>query len=469
MAETAGRANGGAIARFFGFAELGTNYRNEIIGGLTTFITMAYIIVVNPAILAAAGIPIGPSTVATILAAVVGTLIMALYARRPIGVAPYMGENAFIAFTVVLAMGFSWQQGLGAVFIGGVLFVVITILKIRGWLARAIPTSLRYSFAAAIGLFLAFIGLYETGVVTSFVAGMPPEILTDSATHLLKSPDVPVKLGALGNPRVLLALFCFTIIVVLMALKVKGSILIGMAVTATLGFLLGHGHAPEGVAALPFVGKYNLGEIAFQLDIAGAFTLAFIPVLLTIFLMDFLDTIGTLIGVGAAGDLLDEEGNFPEMDKAMMADAVASTAGALLGTTTTGAYIESATGIKEGGRSGFSALVTTLAFAACLFFIPLIQPLQGLSYVYGPPLIVVGILMMSSIRRIDFEDLTECVPAVVTILLVLFTYNIGNGLTAGLIAYPVLKIVTGRWRELNWGMAVLAALSLIYYLFGVVH
>ena len=457
------------IARYFRFAELGTDARREVLGGITTFVTMAYIVVVNPAILAAAGIPTGPSTMATILAAVVGTLVMGLYAKRPIGVAPYMGENAFIAFTVVLAMGCTWRQGLGAVFLGGVIFVAVTLLRVRSWLAQAIPTSLRYSFAAAIGLFLAFIGLYETGIVTSFVQGMPAAALADPATNLLIRPDVPVKLGHVGDPKVLLAIFCFALIVVLMALKVKGAILIGMAVTATVGYLLGHGQAPHGLVAMPFVGDYSLAPIAFRLDIRGAVSLAFLPVLLTIFLMGFLDTIGTLIGVGAAGNLLDKDGHFPEMEKAMMADAVATVAGALLGTTTTGAYIESAVGIQEGARSGFSAVVVAIGFALCLFLIPLIQPLQGLAYVYGPPLVVVGILMLSSVRKIEFDDLTECVPAVLTILLVLFTYNIGNGLTAGLIAYPAIKIATGRVRDLNWGIAVLAGLSLVYYVFGVVH
>ncbi len=460
---------GGRVGRFFEFEALGTNYRREVIGGLTTFVTMAYIIVVNPAILAAAGIPIGPSTIATIVAAVIGTLAMGLYAKRPIGVAPYMGENAFIAFTVCLGMGFTWQQGLGAVFIGGVIFIVITALKLRTWLAQSIPISLRYGFAAAIGLFLAFIGLYESGIVTSFVSGMPIEALSDAGGHILRCPSVPVKMGQVGDPRVLLALLCFAVIVVLMALRVRGAMLIGMAVTAVIGFLAGHGQVPDGIVALPFVGDYSLGAIAFKLDIPGALSVAFIPVLLTVFLMDFLDTIGTLYGVGAAGDLLDENGDFPDMQRPMMADAVASVAGALLGTTTTGAYIESATGIKEGGRSGFLAVVTALAFALCLFFIPLIKPLQGLTYVYGPPLVVVGILMLGSIRRIDFDELTECVPSVVTILLVIFTYNIGNGLTAGIITYVLLKTVVGRFREVSGGMWVLAALSLVYYMFGVVH
>jgi adenine/guanine/hypoxanthine permease len=459
----------GGIKRFFAFEALGTNYRREIVGGLTTFVTMAYIIVVNPAILAAAGIPVGPSTIATILAAAIGTLAMGLYAKRPIGVAPYMGENAFIAFTVCLGMGFTWQQGLGAVFIGGVIFVVITAFRLRVWLARSIPPSLRYGFAAAIGLFLAFIGLYESGIVTSFVSGMPVEALTDAGSHILNSPSVPVKMGQVGDPRVLLALLCFVLIVLLMALKVHGAMLIGMAFTAVIGFLAGQGSAPTGIVAMPFVGNYSIGAIALKLDIAGALSVAFIPVLLTIFLMDFLDTIGTLYGVGAAGDLLDENGDFPDMQRPMMADAVASVAGALLGTTTTGAYIESATGIKEGARSGFAAVVTALAFVVCLFFIPLIQPLQGLTFVYGPPLVVVGILMLGSIRRIDFDELTECVPAVVTILLVIFTYNIGNGLTAGIVAYTVLKTAVGRYREVSGGMWVLSALSLVYYVFGVVH
>jgi AGZA family xanthine/uracil permease-like MFS transporter len=457
------------IDSWFGIVARGSTVRTEVLGGLVTFVTMAYIIVVNPAILQAAGIPAGPSTVATILVAVVGTLLMGLYANRPIGVAPYMGENAFIAYTVVLGLGFTWQQGLGAVFVGGLVFVGITALGVRGWLAGAIPRSLKFSFGVGIGLFLAFIGLYETGIVTSGAAGLPPGALLDPQAGTLGAPPVPVQLGDLGQPTVLLAAGCFLLIAVLMALRVRAAILLGMAVTAVAGVALGHGEAPRAIVALPFAGEYSLAPIAFELDIRGAFQAAFLPVLLTIFVMDFLDTIGTLIGVGAAGGMLDDRGDFVDVGKPMMADAVASVSAALLGTTTAGAYVESATGIEEGARTGLAATVTALCFALSLLFIPLLAPVQALAYAYGPPLVIVGILMMRNVRELEFDDFTELVPAIGTILLIIFTFNIGNGLTAGLLLYPLMKLVTGRWREISPGLLVLSALSLLYFVVGLRH
>jgi AGZA family xanthine/uracil permease-like MFS transporter len=456
------------IERVFRIRERGSCIRTEILGGATTFVTMAYIIVVNPAILAFAGIPAGPSTVATILTAVFGCLLMGVLANRPIAVAPYMGENAFIAFGLA-AMGIGWQLRLGAVFVSGLLFLLITLFRIRAWLALSISTSMKHSFAAGIGLFLAFIGLYETGIVTSFVAGMPAQALAAAPGGLLRAPDVPVKIGSLHDPQVLLAVLGFLLIMILLCRRVPGALLLGIAATAALGCLMGFGQAPRAVAALPFTGDYSLAPIALQLDIAGVLRLSFLPVLLTLFLMSFLDTLGTLVGVGAAGNMLDDKGNFPDIEKPMLVDAVTCMFSGLVGTSTSGAYIESATGIREGARTGLAAVVTAGLFALSLFFIPLAEPLQHLRYAYGPALVAVGVLMLGSVRRIDFEDLTELVPAFVTIALMLFTYNIANGLTAGLAIYPVLKLASGRWRELNAGSIVLGLLCLVYYVFGLPH
>lgn len=451
----------------FKLREHGTTVRTEVLGGATTFMTMAYIMVLNPAILSFAGIPIGPGTVATILTAVFGCTLMGLIANRPIAVAPYMGENAFIAFGLA-AMGIGWEQRLGAVFISGVLFLAITLLGIRGWLANSVPPGLKHSFAAGIGLFLAFIGLYETGIVTSFVSGMPVQALT-VASGLLSAPAVPVKIGNLHNPQVLLAIFGFLLMTVLMVRKVRGALLIGIIVTALLGGLLGFGHAPKAVIALPFVGDYSLAPIAFHLDITGVLKLSFLPVLLTLLLMSFLDTLGTLTGLGAAANMLDSKGNFPQVERPMQVDALSCMFSGLVGTSTSGAYIESATGIAEGARTGLAAVITAALFALSLFFIPLIEPLQQLRFAYGPALIAVGVLMMNSVRRIDFDDLTEWVPAFVTIVMMLFTYNIANGLTAGFIVHPLLKLASGRGRELNAGMLVLACLCAAYYIFGLPH
>ena len=453
---------------FFKLHQQGSSVRTEIIGGVTTFITMAYIMVVNPAILSFAGIPAGPGTVATILSAVVGCTLMGLIANRPIAVAPYMGENAFIAFGLA-ALGIGWEQRLGAVFVSGVLFLIITLLGVRGWLANSVPVGLKHSFAVGIGLFLAFIGLYETAIVTSFVSGMPVQALQADAQGLLISPAVPVKLGNLRDPQVLLALGGFLLMTVLMIRKVRGALLIGIVVTALIGGALGFGHAPKAIAALPFTGDYDLSRIAFKLDIASVLQLSFLPLLLTLFLMSFLDTLGTLTGLGAAADLLDEKGNFPQVEKPMLVDALTCMFSGLVGTSTSGAYIESATGISAGARTGLAALVTAGLFAISLFFIPLIEPLQQLRFAYGPALIAVGVLMTGSVRRIDFDDLTEWVPAFVTIVMMLFTYNIANGLTAGLVVHPLLKLASGRARELNVGTIVLALLCAAYYLFGLPH
>lgn len=456
------------MTRFFKLREHGTTVRNECLGGITTFITMAYIMVLNPAILSFAGIPSGPGTVATILTAVFGCTLMAFVANRPIAVAPYMGENAFIAFGLA-ALGIGWEQRLGAVFVSGVVFLIITLLGIRGWLANSLPASLKHSFAVGIGLFLAFIGLYETGIVTSFVAGMPLQALHVGGNGLALAPEVPVKLGNLRDPEVLLAVFGFLLMTMLMIRKVRGALLIGIVSTALLGGMCGFGHAPKALIALPFAGDYTLNSIAFKLDVVGVLKLSFLPILLTLFLMSFLDTLGTLTGLGAAANMLDEKGNFPSIQRPMIVDALTCMFSGIAGTSTSGAYIESATGIAEGARTGLAALVTAALFALSLFFIPLIEPLQQLRFAYGPALIAVGVLMTGSVRRIEFDDLTEWAPAFVTIVMMLFTYNIANGLTAGLVVYPVLKLASGRWRELNGGTLILATLCAGYYLFGLPH
>jgi len=457
-----------SLERWFGIAAAGSTVRTEMLGGVTTFVTMAYIIVVNPAILAFAGLPVGASTVATVLVAAGGSLLMGFYANRPIAVAPYMGENAFIAFGLA-ALGISWQQRLGAVFLSGLLFLAITLLGVRRWLAESISPSLKHSFAVGIGLFLALIGLYEGGVVDSFASGLPVAALLAPGTDLLRSPDVPLKLGDLREPTVLLALFGFFATVALLLRRVRGAIFLGIAATAGAGFLFGLGKAPEGFFAMPFRGDYDLSPIAFQLDIVGVLRIELFPVLLTLFLMGFLDTLGTLVAVGAAGNLLDERGNLPRIERPMVVDAVSCVASGLVGTSTSGAYIESATGIREGARTGLAAVVTGGLFALSLFFLPLVAPLQQMRYAYSPALVVVGLLMVSSVRKIDFDDLTEVVPAFLTMTLMVFTYNIANGLTAGLVVWPLAKVAAGRWREVGAGSVVLGLACLAYYLFGLPH
>ena len=425
---------------YFDFEKYKTNYRQETLAGITTFLTMAYIIVVNPAILEAAGIPKGPSMTATILAASFGCLVMALYAKRPFALAPYMGENAFIAFTVVAVLGTPWQTALGAIFIAGLLFTLLTVLRVRGWLAQTLPASLKYSFAVGIGLFLTFIGLNETGLVVPGV------------------PGAPVALGNLTKPGPLLALFGLVLTALLMIRKVRSAIILGVLATTLLSFLLKVTPLPGAVFSMP----PSLAPIALQLDIAGALKPQHLPVAFIIFVMAFVDTVGTLIGLSARGGFLDEEGNLPEIEKPMLADALANLVAPVLGTTTTGAYIESASGIEEGGRTGFTSLVVAGLFLLALFFAPILTAVPA--HAFGPALIVIGILMVGPITKVDFSDLTELIPAFLTIVLMVFTFNIGVGMTAGLLAHPVLKTMAGRGREVRAGSWVFAGLSLLFYL-----
>ncbi len=426
---------------YFEFGKYGTNYKQEALAGLTTFLTMAYIIIVNPAILEAAGIPRGPSTTATILSAAFGTLIMGIYARRPFALAPYMGENAFIAFTIVKALGYPWQTALGAIFIAGALFTMLTVLKVRSWLAETLPQNLKLSFSVGIGLFLAFIGLNETGIVVPGV------------------PGAPVSLGRLSQPSVLLAVLGFLIITVLMIRRIRGAIIIGVLVVTVLSFLGSVTPIPSAWMSMP----PTLTPIALQLNIADALSIKSLPVALIIFVMAFVDTVGTLLGLSAQGGLLDEKGNLPEIEKPMLADAVANLVSPLLGTTTTGAYIESAAGIAEGGRTGFTALVVAGLFLLALFFSPVLTAVPA--HAYGSALIMIGILMITPVARLDFSDYTELVPAFLTIVLMVFTYNIGVGMTAGLLTHPVLKTLSGRRREVHPGMWIFAALSLLFFVF----
>lgn len=456
------------IERLFKVHAHGSTVRIEVLGGITTFATMAYIIVVNPAILSFAGIPVGPSTVATILVAIFGSLLMGLIANRPFAVAPYMGENAFIAFGLA-AMGIGWQQRLGTVFVAGVLFLLLTAVNLRTWLANGISRSLKLSLAAGIGLFLALIGLYESGIVTSAAAGMKPEALTLVESGVLRAPDVPLKIGSFHEPKVMLAVLTFVIIAVLIVRRVKGAILIGMALAAIIGGLAGLAKAPEAVVAMPFTGDYSLEPIAMKMDIVGAMQWTLLPIVFTLVLMSFLDTTGTLYGLGATGGLLDKKGELPDVHKPFYVDALSCIFAGAVGTSTSGAYIESASGMREGAKTGLAAVVVALLFGVSLFFLPVIQPLQGLTFAYGPALVVVGLTMAASLKEMDFGDLTELIPGIATIVMLVFTYNIANGLTAGLILHPILKTLGGKAREVRPAGLILAAMCLVYYVWGLPH
>ncbi len=429
------------LQSFFQLQRRGTSVSREVIAGLTTFATMSYIIVVNPAILSAAGIPAGPGFVATVLAAVFGCVLMGLYANRPFAIAPYMGENAFIAYTVCLQLGYKWQTALAAIFIAGILFVLMTVLRLRQWVVDAVPTSLRYSFAAGIGLFLTFIGLNQTGIVVLGVAG------------------APVRAGHVTTAPVLVAIAGFILLSVLVIRKVPGAILLGILMTAAIAFIAGTAHSPRQVVSLP----PSLRPVLWQLDFRGALTWHAFPIVLTIFIMAFVDTMGTLIGLSARAGFLDEKGNLPQIERPMMADALATCFSPAIGTTTAGAFVESATGIEAGGRTGLTPLVVAACFALSLFFAPLFTAVPPQAY--GPALVLVGLFMLEPVARIDFRDATESIPAFAVVTLMCFTFNIAVGITAGLVLYPLCKLVAGKSSQIKPGMWALAAISLLFFVF----
>jgi AGZA family xanthine/uracil permease-like MFS transporter len=430
-----------SIVNFFRLRELQTTLKQEVVGGATTFVTMAYIIIVNPKILDAAGIPFGPSMVATILTAFIGTLLMGVYARRPFAIAPYMGENAFVAFTVVKVLGYTWQVALGAIFVSGAIFAVLTLLNIRTWLVNSIPGKLKIGFSVGIGLFLTFIGLNETRIVR------------------LGVPGAPVHVGNFSDPAVLLAVLGFILTGFLMIRKVNGAIFLGIISVTLAAAVAGLVKIPGPIVSAP----PGIGTVIAKLDIAGALSLKAFPVVLVMLVMIFVDTMGTLIGVSYKAGFLDEKGNLPEIEKPMLCDSAATMIGAFVGTTTSGAYIESAAGIEAGGKSGLASVVTAVLFLGALFFAPLFTIVPP--YAYGPALIIVGMLMLSTIRGLQFDDLTDVIPVFTIIVLMSFTYNIGIGMTAGFVVYPVMKTLAGRIREVPSGLWFLAFLSLLFFIF----
>lgn len=427
------------LESWFGIRKAGSTVGREVLAGMTTFFTVSYIIVVNPQILKAAGIPVGPSLVATALTAALGTLAMGLYARRPFAVAPYMGENAFVAFTVVGALGFSWQVALGGIFWAGILFLILTVTGWRRWLADSIPMGLKSAFAVGIGLFLVFLGLIEANLVRLGVEG------------------APVHVGNFREPTAWLAIFGFFLTMILLVRRIPAALIIAIGVTTILGFATGLQPLPAGVVSPP----PSLVPTFLQLDFFGAWQPAFLSVLFTIFILDFLDTVGTLYGLGHRAGILDEEGRFPQVEKPMMCDAGSTVAASLFGTTTSGVYIESASGIESGGRTGLVAVVCGVLFLLALFFVPLVEAIP--KFAYAPVLIVVGMSMTTAARQIALDDLTELVPAMLTVGLMCFTFNLGIGITAGLASYPVMKVAAGRGREVNAGTWLLAGLSLLFF------
>jgi len=426
------------IEKLFKLKEHKTTVKTEVVAGLTTFLTMAYIIFVNPAILGDAGMPKDAVFVATCLIAAFGTAIMALYANYPIALAPGMGLNAYFAYAVVGAMGFKWQVALGAVFISGCLFLAITIFRLRELIVRGIPQSLRTAIVVGIGMFLAIIALKSAGIVAP-----------SKATY--------VTLGDLHQAPVVLFCIGFITIVVLDKFRVTGAILIGIVLVTILSFFFGGNHFGGVFAAPP-----SIAPTLLQLDIQGALAGGILNVVLVFFLVELFDATGTLMGVAKRAGLL-TEGKMDRLNKALLADSAAIFAGSLLGTSSTTAYAESAAGVQAGGRTGLTALTVALLFLACLF----IAPLAGVvpAYATAPALLFVACLMLRELTELDWNDSTEAVPAAVTALMMPFTYNIANGLAFGFITYALLKLFTGRARQVHWMVWIIAGVFLFRFVY----
>jgi adenine/guanine/hypoxanthine permease len=437
------------LEKLFHLSEHATDVRTEVRGGLITFLTMSYIIFVNPAILCSfnkTGMDFNAVLVATCLSAALATLIMGLYANYPIAQAPLMGENAFFAATVIVSMGIPWQTALGAVFLSGLLFLILTFARIREVILDSIPLCLKYSIAAGIGLFIAFIGLQEGGIIVG-------------------NPVTMVSMGKLLSPPALLTLGGVVITATLMARKVKGAILWGLLISTIIALIAGmirmdlsRGLLGAFVSAPP-----PLSPTFLKLDIRGALSVTMIPIIIVFLFMLLFDTVGTLIGVAQQAGLM-KEGKLPRADRALLSDAVATTAGSLLGTSTVSSYIESATGIAEGARTGLSNMVVGILFILAIFFSPLVRLIGGgvmceghsLNPITAPILILVGCLMLSMFKNIDTDDLTESVPAFLTMIATPLTYNIAYGLAVGFISYPVIKVLAGRGSDVRTVVYVIA-------------
>ncbi len=437
------------LQRLFKLRENDTTIKTEAIAGVTTFMTLSYIVFVQPTVLSACGMDFGAVLVATCVSSALATFLMGIYANYPIALAPGMGQNFFFAFTVVMAMGISWQKALGTVFVSGALFFLLSFFGFREKLIDGIPDSLKEAIAVGIGLFIALVGFQWAGIVVA-------------------TPGSLIGLGALHSRPVLLSLFGLTLTVVLMAARVRGALLWGILATALLGLPLGVVRYHGLVGSVP-----SLVPTMFKLDIMGALNLGLLSVIFVFFFLALFDSVGTLIGVSSQAGLL-VNGKLPRAREALSADAFGSVAGAVLGTSTVTAYVESAAGVAEGGRTGLANMVTGVLMLLGLFFYPLCQMvgegfvLAGGSRIYpvvAPALIVVGSLMLRNVRRIRWEDTTEAVPSFLTIVVMPFAFSITEGIAFGFVSFALLKLVTGRLREVHWIVHLFAVLFVLRYVF----
>lgn len=430
------------LERYFKLKDNKTSVKKELTAGITTFVTMAYILVVNPQILSDAGMDQGAVFMATVISSIVAILVMALYARLPFALAPGMGLNAFFAYSIVIGMGYSWQFALTAVFIEGIIFVLLTLLNIREAIINSIPKGIKHSIAAGIGLFIAFIGLNNAGVIVS-------------------SEDQIVKLAEFAtSPNALITVIGLLITGVLLVNKVKGALLLGICITTIIGI-------PFGVTVIPEDFRFfslppSLEPVFCKFEWENIFTSDMLIILFIFLFIDLFDTVGSLIGVSLQAGMMDEKGNPPRAKQALMADSIGTTIGAILGTSTVTTYIESAAGVAEGGRTGLTSLSTAAMFFIAMFFAPvfIIIPPSATA----PALVFVGFFMISSVVNINFKDLTEAIPAFLTILIMPLAYSIAEGIVFGIISYVILKMFTGKFKDIPVLLYVLAALFIIRFL-----
>jgi AGZA family xanthine/uracil permease-like MFS transporter len=428
------------LERYFGLREAGTTVRTEFVAGLTTFLTMVYIVFVNPQILGNAGMDKGAVFVATCLAAAASTIVMALYANYPIALAPGMGLNAFFAFTVVLAMKYTWQQALAAVFCSGVIFFLISVFRIREYIINSIPKNLKFAISAGIGLFLGIIALEESKIVVG-------------------SPATLVTLGDLHNPVAILCLLGLVLITALNYRKIAGGTLIGILIVTVIGLPLGLTSYSGIVSAPP-----SLKPTLFQLDFSRLTDVSFLIVIFSFLFVDVFDNAGTLIGVTHRAGLTDKDGNLPRMKQALLADSFAAMFGSLIGTSTTTSYIESAAGVSAGGRTGLTALFVAMFFLAALFFAPLAGMIPA--YASAAALLYVACVMARGLAEIEWDDITESAPAVVAAVTMPLTYSIATGIGLGFITYALAKIIAGKFAEAKPAVLVLAAIFAIKFAIG---
>lgn len=431
--------NQGILEKVFKLSKNNTTVKTEILAGLTTFMTMAYILIVNPDILSKTGMPITAVFTATALASFIGTLIMALVANYPFGMAPGMGLNALFTFTIVITLKFSWQTALAASFIEGLIFLVLNFFKVRQAIIDSVPQTLKYAISIGIGLFISFIGLQDAGIIVANQATL-------------------VGLGKVTSPTVLLAFVGVVLIAVLYYRNIKGSFIIGMLSVYVLGIIFGVAKLPHGIVSMP----PSVSPVFMQFDFKSAMVIGIVPVIITMLFIDIFDSVGTLIGLASKAGYLDEKGNVLNADKVLTADAIGSTIGACLGTSTPVAFIESAAGIAEGGRTGLAGITISALFLLSLFFSPILTAIPA--FATAPVLIILGLLMMEPITKINFSDFTEGLPVFLTLILTLLTYSITDGLAFGFISYVLIKLFTGKRKDIPTPMYVIAILFIVMFI-----